>query len=486
MPNDYKTPGVYVEEIAKFPPSVAQVETAIPAFIGYTQQAKKTTAGDLTRVAVRISSMRQYELLFGGPPTQDITVTLETTTLEDASTLTLPTVASVASPSPYQMYHSLQAYFSNGGGPCYIISVGDYADDNAVDDTKLGIAEGAEPGGLAIAKKIDEITLYAFTDIAALGISNYYALYKSALDECSRLQDRFTIIDVKMNDGDTAPDAADPHKPVTAIRGTTAGLGDNLKYGAAYYPWLKSILSYNFQLDYDKANVTFDNDGGDLDTDTWEDSIGNAIVTNQFESQVKQVIGQLRIELPPSPFIAGIYASVDRSRGVWKAPANVALGNVIEPLVKISDEDQRDYNVHSSGRSVNAIRSFTGRGTLVWGARTLAGNDNEWRYVPVRRFFNMVEESVKNASAQFVFEPNDANTWVRVRAMIENFLTLQWRAGALAGAKPEDAFYVRVGLGSTMTADDILNGRMIVEIGMAAVRPAEFIILRFSHKMQES
>ena len=98
----------------------------------------------------------------------------------------------------------------------------------------------------------------------------------------------------------------------------------------------------------------------------------------------------------------------------------------------------------------------------------------------------MVEESVEKAIEPFVFESNDANTWVRVRSMIENFLTLQWRAGALAGAKPEDAFFVRVGLGETMTADDILNGIMNVEIGMAVVRPAEFIVLKFSHKMQES
>ncbi len=139
-----------------------------------------------------------------------------------------------------------------------------------------------------------------------------------------------------------------------------------------------------------------------------------------------------------------------------------------------------------AGKSVNAIRAFTGKGTMVWGARTLAGNDNEWRYIPVRRFFNMVDESVKKATSRFVFEPNDANTWVKVRAMIENFLLLQWRAGALAGAKPEQAFYVRVGLGQTMTADDILRGYMHVEIGMAVVRPAEFIVLKFSHKMQES
>ena len=96
------------------------------------------------------------------------------------------------------------------------------------------------------------------------------------------------------------------------------------------------------------------------------------------------------------------------------------------------------------------------------------------------------EESIKKATEPFVFEPNDINTWIRVKAMIENFLTLEWRRGALAGAKATDAFYVKVGLGETMTSLDILEGRMIVEVGMAVVRPAEFIILRFAHKMQES
>src|SRR6185312_9364810 len=119
-------------------------------------------------------------------------------------------------------------------------------------------------------------------------------------------------------------------------------------------------------------------------------------------------------------------------------------------------------------------------------ARTVDGNSNEWRYVSVRRFFIMVEESAKKATMPFVFEPNDANTWTKVRAMLENYLTLLWRQQALAGAKPEQAFYVKCGLGQTMTAQDVLNGTMIVEIGMAAVRPAEFIILRFSHLLQQS
>ena len=171
---------------------------------------------------------------------------------------------------------------------------------------------------------------------------------------------------------------------------------------------------------------------------------------------------------------------------MWKSPANESLASVRALTVEIDQDLNDEMNVHATGKSVNALRFFTGKGFLVWGARTLAGNDNEWRYVSVRRFFNMVEESVKKASEPFVFEPNDANTWTKVKAMIENFLVVQWRQGALVGAKPEDAFYVRIGLGTTMTALDVLEGRMNVEIGMAVVRPAEFIILRFSHKMQEA
>ncbi|MES0328223.1 MAG: phage tail sheath C-terminal domain-containing protein, partial [Gammaproteobacteria bacterium] len=184
--------------------------------------------------------------------------------------------------------------------------------------------------------------------------------------------------------------------------------------------------------------------------------------------------------------IAGIYATVDRTRGVWKSPANESLASVRSLTVDIDKDTNDEMNVHTTGKSINAIRFFHGKGYMVWGARTLAGNDNEWRYVSVRRFFNMVEESVKKATEPFVFEPNDANTWSKVKAMIDNFLTIQWRAGALAGAKPDDAFFVRVGLGITMTSLDILEGRMNIEIGMAVVRPAEFIILKFSHKMQEA
>ena len=218
---------------------------------------------------------------------------------------------------------------------------------------------------------------------------------------------------------------------------------------------------------------------GGVDAEPADKTLGNNIVN--------EIRKNFEVVLYPSATMAGVYARVDFDRGVWKAPANVSLRLVNEPAVLVTPDEQGGLNVDAtSGKSINVIRQFTGKGTLVWGARTLAGNDNEWRYIPVRRLFIFVEESVKKATEFVVFEPNDANTWLKVKTMIENFLAKLWRDGALAGATPGEAFFVRVGLGQTMTALDILEGRMNVEIGMAAVRPAEFIILKFSHKLQES
>jgi phage tail sheath protein FI len=157
----------------------------------------------------------------------------------------------------------------------------------------------------------------------------------------------------------------------------------------------------------------------------------------------------------------------------------------VRPEILVTERQQESLNVDTAGgKSINVIRSFTDRGSaIIWGARTLAGNDNEWRYISVRRFFNMVEESIINATEGFVFEPNDRNTWTHIKSMTENYLTQLWKAGALMGTTTRKAYFVKVGLGETMTESDILEDRMVVEIGMAVVRPAEFIILRFMQKM---
>lgn len=190
--------------------------------------------------------------------------------------------------------------------------------------------------------------------------------------------------------------------------------------------------------------------------------------------------------LPPGAAMAGIYTMVDTSRGVWKAPANVSLNSVTSPTVAINHDQQENLNVSTTGKSINAIRPFVGEGTLVWGARTLDGNSLDWRYIPVRRTMIMIEESIKLAVKAYAFEPNSANTWVTIRAMIENFLTGIWKQGGLAGAVPADAFSVNVGLGDTMTPEDVLEGILRITVMVALIRPAEFIVITVSQQMQKS
>ncbi len=465
MAPTYKTPGVYIEEVATFPPSVAEVETAIPAFIGYTEIAKMTVDDDLHNKPFKISSLVEFENYYGKANKESFDIDL----VEDVSTGTFEiTAARDTTGNFYRMYYGMQMFFNNGGGNCYIVSVGKYG--TAPDKAAL-------KGGIDKLAQEDEPTLIVVPDAIDLAEADYYETLNHSLDQCRLLQDRFAIIDIH-------------NQNTVNFRSNISGDLDYLKYGAAYHPFLKTSL--NFQSE--ESDVTIkthtEKSGGAVTTDL----TGKALDSNDIKKNnnvlynlIKRAVDKVKVELPPSTAVAGVYARVDSSRGVWKAPANVSLMNVVEPSIKITNNDQASLNVDTTaGKSINAIRAFAGKGTLVWGARTLAGNDNEWRYVSVRRFFNMVEESVKKSTYWAVFEPNDANTWIRVKSMIENYLVQKWRDGALAGSTPEQAFFVNVGLGKTMTAVDILEGRMNVEIGMAAVRPAEFIILKFSHKMQEA
>ncbi|MDF7816967.1 phage tail sheath C-terminal domain-containing protein [Runella sp. MFBS21] len=592
-----KTPGVYIEEVSLFPPSVAQVDTAIPAFVGYTEIALKN-GKSITGIPTQIKSMVEFRKYFGQAANREIQITLNA----------LNNIEGAEVGTKKYLYDSLLMFFANGGEKCYIISVGGFSAAPQISHFTDAFEQ---------LKKYDEPTLIVMPDLMRFegtDINHIGTVQQAAIDHCTKMQDRFAVLDVQIANKNLE-DVAD-----TDIETFRAGIGNHLKYAAAYYPWLctslpvnptfraitlqkagatislDSILEGNSKVIATNArilaefvalvegsvpdNAAYFNEGVDeigktarlaiiqnnVDafTNHLNDFLTNKVplLSNDSPNKLRDVVtvfiashqtkvtslntviggldnagasplveynqafGQVEalftsliasienslkgvetdllakvplysnlvaaanakgVVIPPSGAIVGVYAATDNNRGVWKAPANVLINNVLRPTVFVDDDVQENLNVDTTaGKSINAIRQFTGKGTLVWGARTLAGNDNEWRYVSVRRFFNMVEESVKKASSQFVFEPNDANTWVRVRAMIENFLTLQWRAGALAGVKADHAFYVRVGLGQTMTAEDILNGFLIVEIGMAVVRPAEFIILRFSHKMQES
>ena len=471
---EYKTPGVYVEEISKFPPSVAGVATAIPAFIGFTEKCPSGQDGK----PVKVTSMVDYEAKFGGAPTLKI-------------------VGNELKNNEFVMYDSMRLFYDNGGGTCYVCSVGSYGqnassgEDNVTNptaDTYLGSKNEL----VSELEKVDEVTLVLFPDAAlVLDKDALGAVHKEALNHCGKMGDRFAILDVK--------DIEDPNdklgKTLSEFRGAVGTV--NLSYGAAYYPYLKT--TYTKEIGFDEmcndtgigalvqANSAYAQYNSSAIPEEKE-IIAKAIISQipEYAGKLAQYQAKAQV-IPPSAAIAGIYAMTDANKGVWQAPANVSISGVSNVMEQLSDSNQGDMNVDpNAGKSINAIRSFSGKGIIVWGARTLDGNSNEWRYVPVRRLFNYIEESVQKSTSWAVFQPNDANTWVKVRCQIENFLSNLWRDGALAGSTPDKAFYVRVGLDETMTAQDILEGRMIVEIGLAAVRPAEFIILKFSHKLQEA
>ncbi|HBF38582.1 MAG TPA: phage tail sheath family protein [Firmicutes bacterium] len=445
--SDYKSPGVYVEEISSSASTISTVSTAVPAFIGYTQTAGVN--GALYYKPTNITTLKEYEASFG--TTDDVAIEVRVSG-DSVTGVTVPATVK-------NMYYAMQMFFNNGGESCYIVAV-DPSDKETAESDKFSKAVDA-------LELEDEPTLIVLVDGVNMNSAQYYSICQKILLQCDTMKDRFAIFDVM--DSETVD---------TDIKAFREGIGtDYLKYGAAYYPYLETTLNYQ----YSDTSVTV-TDG------TTSTTLGD-LKTNKtaLYNNIKDELGTYYLTLPPSAAVAGIYASVDRDRGVWKAPANVSISSISGPSHKLTEADNENMNIDSTtGKSINAIRSFTGKGTLIWGARTLAGNDSDWKYIPVRRLFSYIEESIQESTAYAVFEPNVAMTWLKLRSMIESFLDSLWREGALAGGKAEDAYFVQVGLGTTMTSDDILNGKLIIKVGIAAVRPAEFIVLEFSHIMQES
>lgn len=440
------TPGVKIKEVSLLPPSVVQVATSIPVFLGYTQ---KSPASEATR----ISSMKEYEDVFG------LSFEYKYKIDNPSSNPTIsPLTNSDVEIGTFYLYEALQAYFLNGGGPCYVISVGDF------DDT---LAETNFINALEIVERLDEPTLILFPEAAGIaGDQNtsanakYGTIATEALKVAAKSGDKFVILDTPAGENMTN---------ATTVSEFRTSLGtSNLNRGAVYFPHLELIKTFRFDESstYGGSPISQLKDSG----------------SDEYVKAVALLKDFGKITMPPSACLAGVYATTDRAQGVWKAPANVSIQGMLQPTIAISDQMQEDLNVDAtSGKSINVIRTFAGLGTKVWGARTLAGNDNEWRYISVRRLFLSVEESIKKAVSQFVFENNDARTWVKVSAMIKSYLNGIWQEGGLQGVTDKEAFFVNVGLGQTMSEVDILEGRMIVNVGLAAVRPAEFIVLKFSH-----
>ncbi|WP_330283752.1 phage tail sheath subtilisin-like domain-containing protein [Streptomyces sp. NBC_00588] len=296
-------------------------------------------------------------------------------------------------------------------------------------------AQGAHPGpaqylgdsadrtGFGGLEAVDEISMVAVPDLmaayqrGAIDLEAVKAVQLGLIAHCELMGDRVAVID---------PPPGLNARQIRVWRQETAGYDS--KYAALYYPWVKT---------FDPAS------------------------------------GQTRM-IPPSGHVAGIWARNDSERGVHKAPANEVVRGAVDLETQITRGEQDLLNPIG----VNCIRAFPGRGIRVWGARTLA-SDPAWRYLNIRRYFNYLEESILIGTQWVVFEPNDHALWARIRRNISAFLVNEWRSGALFGQRPEEAFYVKCDE-ETNPPESVDVGRVVCEIGIAPVKPAEFVIFRLA------
>jgi phage tail sheath protein FI len=316
-------------------------------------------------------------------------------------------------------------FLDNGGTRCFVVNTGEGAQISGA---------GRRRGGIQVLETVDEVAI-----VAAPGYSDPTA-YEALLSHCESLRDRVAILDppervddisalTRVGLGDRAKPAKPPADGSPAPAADAALRPRQSDYGTLYFPYLR--------------------------------------VRDPLTGEV--------VSTPPSGHIAGIWARTDALRGVHKAPANEPVRGAVDLTYLVTRPEQDVLNP----KGVNCIRYFSGEGIRVWGARTLAAEASEWRYINVRRLFNTLEESIAGGTRWMVFEPNDPALWRSIRRDIGAFLTRVWRDGALLGRTPEEAFFVKCDE-ETNPADVRDAGIVVAVIGVAVVKPAEFVVFKLS------
>ncbi|WP_028050783.1 phage tail sheath C-terminal domain-containing protein [Cellulomonas sp. URHD0024] len=518
----YTAPGVYVEEIPSSQKVLASAPTAVAAFVGFTERAPQDDPNDPQGLAPRlVTSWTQYESLYGGfvegailplsvygyflnggslayivrvpnaepsgeparlaLPAADrsLGLPIAVESVEPDANLTIVVEAAEVAddhdgPAPFSITivdggEAVESYDDlTLGGPrdaatvinktskrvkvevklaedvdlssqLELLKPGAYTLEHAapkpvqVNGRKFAGSESARTGiaGLAIA---DDVTIVLVPDLVtaatkadgSLDLGLWKAVQTSLIAHCEQHANRLAILD--------APPGLSP-QGVKEWRTDTAQFDS--AFAALYYPWIK--------------------------------------VENPTGSN-----GNSEILIPPSGHVAGVWARTDETRGVWKAPANDTIRGVLDVERNITQAEQGVLNP----LGINAIRPFGQRGIRIWGARTLA-SDTDWTYINVRRLFNMIEATILEGTQWAVFEPNDVTLWEGVKRTLNAYLRGLWSAGALFGASPQEAFFVNCDA-TTNPPESIDAGKLVVEVGIAPVKPAEFVIFRISQNKQSA
>ena len=512
MPGPYLTPGVYIEEIPAGSRPIQGVGTAVAAFLGMTEDCPRDASGNaLIGQPFLVTNWEQYKQLFGG--------------FVDGAVLPL----------------SVYGYFANGGGVCYVESLAAaraaakpgaaapkaalalpsrgaegkpslQAEAQVSDPVTVTVADASDPaddlfklvirGGTA-EETFDNLTLNRGRDVrnAAQVVNRESKLvrlrelesagtaaerrpavntYQLAAALVEAAASAITPADVKGSlDGRTGIAGLEAIEEITMVCMPDLMVWQQAgKISLADAQGIQTELFNHCEKMMDRMAILDPPGGMKVQRiKDWRQKEAN------YDSKyaalyypwivVQNPAGKGQLTIPPSGHIAGLYARVDSERGVHKAPANEVVRGAVGLELQVNNAEQSLLNPIG----VNCIRAFPGRGIRVWGARTLS-SDTEWTYINVRRLFNYIEESIYEGTQWVVFEPNDMDLWERVKRTITAFLTNLWRDGALFGATPEEAFYVK--------CDAELNpasvrdaGMLIVEVGVAPVKPAEFVVFRF-------
>jgi len=482
---EYLTPGIYIEEIDIGSKPIEGVSTSTAGFVG---QAEK---GPLDPRL--ITSFEQFSRTYGGY-------------IKDS-----------------YLAYAVDGFFRNGGSRCYIarvigsgakkakVSINSKSEEIEVvangpglwgNNIKVAIEKGTLDGSLI------KLTVYSGksekdTSPSVVEVFDNLSVDLSASNYCMKMINEISDYVTINHKGPKTP-TAEPSTGLQALTGGTEGdaLAATDFSGSSNVPGERTGLDAFNEIDDISIVCIPDEDKfpdvlhGDLVTHCERRKDRFAILqaakssknvatlrpseTSKYAAyyypwiKILDPLTGMPILIPPGGHVAGVYARVDQEKGVHKAPANEAINGVMALEFKITKGEQDVLNP----KGVNCIRAFPGRGILIWGART-SSSDPAWKYVNVRRLFIFVEKSIEAGTQWAVFEPNDEKLWARVKQTISQFLTGVWRSGALMGATQDEAFFVKCDR-TTMTQSDIDNGRLVVVVGIAPVKPAEFVIFRIA------
>ncbi|HEY3736504.1 MAG TPA: phage tail sheath subtilisin-like domain-containing protein [Jatrophihabitans sp.] len=510
----YTAPGVYVEEVPSSQKSLSAAPTAIAAFVGFTEKAPTDDPKDPEGLAPRlVTSWSQFEALYGG--------------FVEGAVLPL----------------SVYGYFANGGSIAYIVRIPNTAPAGApskvalpASDRALGLPvqiESVEPdANISIAVASDDSDEASFTLTVLEGgieVESYPGVSLSGDSSVATATKSSTKIKVTVDlakDVDLSSQlellkpgiyplakAAPLPVPVTGKQFSGSESARNGINGLAVADDVTIVVIPDLITAATK-------DDGSVDLNLWK-AVQTALISHCEQNGNRMAIldappgfsvqqikewrsdvamydsayaalyypwikvenptgsnGNAEIFVPPSGHIAGVWARTDDTRGVWKAPANDTIRGVLDIERGVTQNEQSLLNPIG----INCIRPFGTRGIRIWGARTLA-SDSDWRYINVRRLFNMIETTILEGTQYAVFEPNDVDLWEGVKRTLSGFLRGLWSAGALVGASPEQAFYVKCDA-ETNPPESIDEGKLVVEVGISPVKPAEFVIFRISQQKQ--